>query len=67
MKWKVMKTRKTPTELRPRNQGHDMKSSYKQQSGRNLKMMSQHKSWKSKKTIRSRHNTEVATSTLKEH
>ena len=33
----------------------------------NVKLMSQHRSWKNKKTIMSRHNTEVVTSTLKEH
>ena len=44
-----MKARRLPTQLRPRNQSHNMKSSYKQQSGRNLKLMSQLKSWKNER------------------
>ena len=40
---------------------------YKQQGGRNLKLMSQHRRWKNRKTMMSRHQPEVATSTLKEH
>ena len=51
IKLKVMKTRKPSTELRPRNQSHNMKSSYKQQGGRNLKLMSQHRRWKNRKTM----------------
>ena len=67
MKLKVMKTRRPPTQLRPRNQSRNMKSSYKHQGGRNLKIMSQHRCWKNRKTMMSRHHSEVATSTLKEH
>ena len=32
--------------------------------GRNLKLMSQHRRWKNRKTIMSRHETKVATSIL---
>ena len=37
IKLKDMKARRPPTQLRPRNQSHKTKSSYKQQSGHNLK------------------------------
>ena len=44
-----------------------MKPSYKQKGGRNLKLLSQLRSWKKRKTTKSRHVTEVVTSTLKKH
>ena len=37
IKLRHMSARRPPTQLRPRNESHNMKSSYKQQSGRNLK------------------------------
>ena len=36
-KIETFEARRPPTQLRPRNQSHNMESSYKQQSGRNLK------------------------------
>ena len=59
--------RRPPTESQPRNQCHNMKSSYKKNGGRNLKLLSQLRRWKKRKTTMSRHETEVATSTLVNH
>ena len=44
-----------------------MKPSYKHKGGHNLKLLSQLRSGKKRKTKRSRHHREVATSTLKKH
>ena len=44
-----------------------MKPYYKKKGGRNLKLLSELKSWKKRKTKRSRHHREVATSSLHKH
>ena len=59
--------RRPPTQSRPRNQSHNMKSSYKQKGVRNLKLLSQLRSQRKIKTTMSRHEIVVATSTLEKH
>ena len=63
-KIETYESEKTTNTIATKNQSHNMKSSYKQKSGRNIKLMSQLRSWKNRKTIMSGHLTEVATSTL---
>ena len=53
--------RRPPTQSRPRNQSHNMKTTYKQKGGRNIKLLSQLISQKKRKTTMSRHETVVAT------
>ena len=59
IKLRQMKARRPPTQSQPRIQSHNMKSSYKQQSGRNLKTHVIQTSHQEKSM--SRHQFEVAT------
>ena len=56
------------TQLRPGKESRNMKSSYKQKGGRNLQIeVSQIINQKKRKTMMSRHEIVVATSTLEKH
>ena len=59
--------RRPLTQSRPGKKSHNMKSSYKQKGGRNLKLRSQLRSQEKRKTMMSRHETVVATSIMEKH
>ena len=66
-KFETCEGKRPPTQSQPGQESYDLKSSYKQKGGRNLKLRSRLRSHEKRKTMMSQHETMVATSTLEKH